>query len=229
MSNAATPKPSNAETQRQRRPQPTAPAFGVSAFRHFAWRDAPRRVLQSRRGASSHGRSYTLIELLLVCAILGIAGTLLIPQIVGRDIMACQAAVRLIIGDLSFAQSDALAHQELRRVHFNADGSGYSISRITQAQLNQAFNAATADYVGDPLSGGEYIVNLAADKRFAGVTIQSIDIDSGQKDLHFDALGGTITSTGTVGTGGSFVVHSAHDSYKIIISAFTGKLTVQRL
>src|SRR6185503_16429784 len=32
-------------------------------------------------------RSYTLIELLLVCTILGIAGTLLIPNIVGRDIM----------------------------------------------------------------------------------------------------------------------------------------------
>jgi len=189
--------------------------------------------LQPRRPGGSAARqprrSYTLIELLLVCAILGIAGTLLIPQIVGRDIMACQAAVRMIIGDISFAQSDALAHQELRRVHFNADGSGYSISRITQAQLAQPFDAATADYIVDPLAGGNYAVNLAADSRFAGVTISSVDIDSGGHDLQFDALGGTVTSAGAVGAGGSIVVQSASESYRITISAFTGKLTVQRL
>ncbi len=174
-------------------------------------------------------RSYTLIELLLVVAILGIAGSLLIPNIVGRDVMACQAAVRLIIGDITFAQSDALARQEMRRINFPADGSGYSISRVSQAQLSAAFNAATADYIHDPLSGGQYIVNLAGDDRFTGVTIESVSIDGGQRNLHFDALGGTITSAGAVGSGGTIVVASANDRYEIRISPFTGKLTVVRL
>jgi Tfp pilus assembly protein FimT len=174
-------------------------------------------------------RSYTLIELLLVCAILGIAGTLLIPQIVGRDIMACQAAVRLIIGDISYAQSDALAHQEIRRVHFNDDGTGYSITRVTQAQLSNDFDAATADYIDDPLNGGRYIVSLTGDSRFPGVTIESVDIDNGSRDLHFDALAGTITHNGTPGTGGTIIVKSANEKYRITVAAFTGKLTVQKL
>lgn len=174
-------------------------------------------------------RSYTLIELLLVCAILGIAGTLLIPNIVGRDIMACQAAVRLIIGDITFAQSDALARQEFRRINFPADGSGYSISRVSQAQLAAPFNAGTADYIHDPLSGGNYIVNLTTDNRFAGVTIESVAIDGGQRNLHFDALGGTITGAGAVGSGGTIVVASANERYEIRIAPFTGKLTVVRL
>ena len=174
-------------------------------------------------------RSYTLIELLLVCAILGIAGALLVPQMVGRDIMACQAAVRLIIGDITFGQSDALAHQELRRIHFDADGMGYSISRVTQASLGQPFDPDTADYIHDPLEGGDYIVSIGGDERFDGVTIQSVNIDGNGRDLHFDALGGTITSSGTVGTGGNIVVASANDSYRITISPFTGKITVIQL
>lgn len=171
-------------------------------------------------------RCYTLIELLLVCAILGIAGSLLIPHMVGRDIMACQAAVRLIIGDITFAQSDALAHQEIRRIHFNDDGLGYSISRVTQAQLAQPFDPDSADYIHDPLGGGEYLVNIGGDDRFAGVTIEDIDIDSGGSDLHFDALGGTLTASGAVGVGGSIVVASPNDRYQITISPFTGKITV---
>ncbi|HVP74321.1 MAG TPA: type II secretion system protein [Phycisphaerales bacterium] len=174
-------------------------------------------------------RSYTLIELLIVCAILGIAGALLIPQIVGRDIMACQSAVRLIIGDISFAQSDALAHQEYRRIHFDADGMGYSISRVTQTGLGQPFNASTADFIHDPLEGGDYVVSIGSDDRFSGVTIASVNIDGNGRDLNFDALGGTVTSTGTVGSGGTIVVSSANDSYRITIAPFTGKITVVQL
>lgn len=171
-------------------------------------------------------RSYTLIELLLVCAILGIAGTLLIPQIVGRDIMACQSAVRMLIGDITFAQSDALAHQEYRRIHFNDDGSGYSISRVSQSQLSQPFDSDHADYILDPLGGGEYKINLIADDRFKGVTIESVDIDHGGRDLHFDALGGTVAASGGVGAGGTIVISSANDSYELSISPFTGKISV---
>jgi type II secretory pathway pseudopilin PulG len=189
--------------------------FDVSMFRRFDV--SPRR------------RSYTLIELLLVCAILGIAGALLIPRLVGRDIMACQSAVRLIIGDLSFTQADALAHQELRRVHFYDDGSGYCVLRITQGQLNQEFDPDTADYLFDPLLGGQYIVNFATDSRFEGVTIASVDIDGGGRDLHYDSMGGTINTAGGPGSGGTIRVNKGNETYDITISPFTGKLTVTKV
>jgi type II secretory pathway pseudopilin PulG len=186
----------------------------------------------SRRERVAHDRprrSYTLVELLLVCVILGIAGSLLIPHMVGRDVMACQAAVRMIIGDLSFAQSDALSHQELRRVHFYDDGSGYCLTRITQAQLAAPFDPGTADYLIDPLLGGQYIIKIVGDKRFAGVSIESAEIDGGSRNLHYDAMGGTINTTGGAGLGGTIRVTSADDSYDITIAPFTGKLTVTRL
>jgi hypothetical protein len=186
--------------------------FDVSPFRRFDGR-----------------RSYTLIELLLVVAILGIAGTLLIPNIVGRDIMACQAAVRLIIGDVSFGQADALAHQEIRRIHFNEDGSGYTISRVSETQLAIPYDPDTADFIHDPLEGGEYVVDLVTDGRFDGVTITSINLENGGHDLHFDSLGGVINTSNGPGVGGSIVITSANDSYRLTISPFTGKLTVEQL
>ena len=82
-------------------------------------------------------RAYTLIEMLIVVALLGIAGALLIPHLVHQDNLTAQSAVRLLIADLSFAQSDSLANQEFRRVQFMQDingiGIGYCIVRIAEA------------------------------------------------------------------------------------------------
>lgn len=195
-------------------------------------------TLSQHRRFNGVRRAYTLVELLIVIAVLGISGSLLIPHLVNRDSMNAQAAVRLIIGDLSFTQSDALARQELRRVHFYEDGRGYCIVRITAAELGTAFDEdlTTHDYIMDPIgrpgSDGRSIINFNVDDRFTGVTISSVDIDGGGRDLQYDALGGTITaggSSGVPGTGGTIVVTSGTEQYQITISPFTGKLTVVEL
>lgn len=186
------------------------------------------RLPTDRDGRSS--RAYTLIELLIVIAILGISGALLIPNMVGRDVLAGEAAVRRVIGDICFAQSDALAHQEYRRVHFYSDGSGYCITRITQAEVGQAFNAGSADYVIDPLGRlGQYIVKFTEDDRYKGITIGDIAIDGTAVDLQFDQLGGTVMNGGAPGTGGEFTVSAGAEHYKITVAPFTGKLTVVKL
>lgn len=182
------------------------------------------RSLPYRRSA------YTLLELLIVIAVLGLAGALVVPHLVGRESMNVQAAVRMIISDLSFAQSDALAHQEYRRVYFYDDGHGYCIVRVTDADFDDDFDAASADYIDDPLTSGgtvsQYIVDFAANDRFEGVTIQSIDIDSGERAITYDQIGGTVRSGGNPGLGGTIVVSSPEDTYTIHVAPFTGKLTV---
>lgn len=183
-------------------------------------------------------RSYTLIELLIVIGILGIASSLLIPHLVNRDSMNVQAAVRLVIGDLCFAQSDALAHQEMRRVHFYEDGRGYCIVRIRDSiELSQAFDEDTAEFVHDPLASGaeigHYIVDFSTDSRFRGVKVADVEIDGDDMtngtNLQFDQLGGTITSGSAPGSGGYIEVESGEDRYRITVSPFTGKLTVTKV
>jgi prepilin-type N-terminal cleavage/methylation domain-containing protein len=189
---------------------------------------------ESRRGG------YTLVELLIVIAVLGLAGALLVPHLVDQPSMTVQAAVRQLIADLSFAQSDALAHQAYRRVHFYADGRGYCLLRVDEGNYADPFDEATADYVYDPLaSSGEssrYIIDFSADDRFQGVSITSVVIDGGGEgiggdggDIVYDPLGGTIRGGGLPGTGGTIVLSADDDDYEITLSPFTGKLTVHKL
>lgn len=189
---------------------------------------------ESRRGG------YTLVELLIVIAVLGLAGALLVPHLVDQPSMTVQAAVRQLIADLSFAQSDALAHQEYRRVHFYGDGRGYCLLRVGEGDYAAPFDEDTADYVYDPLAtageAGHYIIDFTADDRFEGVMITSVNIDGGGEgiggdggDVVYDPLGGTIRAGGLPGTGGTIVLTADDDDYQLTLSPFTGKLTVQKL
>lgn len=180
-------------------------------------------------------RSYTLIELIMVMAVLALAAALLVPHMIGRDSLAVQAAVRLVIADLSFAQSDALANQEYRRIHFYPDGRGYCMYRVTGADFNNPFDPATADYILDPLGAmRDYIVDFSTNERFEGISISAADIDGilllpDGTDISYDALGGTVMDVGVPGTGGWITIASPTGSYRIDIAPFTGKLTVTKL
>lgn len=177
--------------------------------------------------------AYTLIELLIVVGVLGLAASLLIPNMVGRDSMRAQAAARRVIADLSFAQSDALARQELRRVEFFDDGSGYGIFAVTNDDFDAEFDAETADWVRDPLSSpgslGRMIVNFDSDTRFQGVRILDVALDNVNRYVVYDPLGGTIRTGGSPGIGGRIDLGMGEDRYRVLVSAFTGKLTVNRL
>lgn len=180
----------------------------------------------TRRTLRQSGRpGYTLIELLIVVGVLGLAAALLVPSIGQPDTLTIQGAVRRLIGDISFAQSDALAQQENRRIQFYSDGTGYIL-------LRPPYDPNT-DFVYDPLArqdnGGAYIVDFEQDERFAGLSISSVNLDGGADYLTFDELGGTVSGGGGPGTGGTITIESANATYQITVAPFTGKLTVQKL
>jgi prepilin-type N-terminal cleavage/methylation domain-containing protein len=176
-------------------------------------------------------RGYTLIELLLVVAILAIAALLLVPSLVRRDTYAVEAALRRLVADITFAQSDALAGQGYRRVFFDPEGRGWSVARVRESALGLPFDQETADYVRDPLASGDgqpMVVELDRDPRFAGVRVESIQLDGSRNWITFDPLGGTIAEAGVPGTGGSLVVRSDNLTYRVEIGAFTGKVSIAR-
>ncbi len=194
-----------------------------------ALRNTPlARALQARAR-----RAYTLIELLIVVAVLGLAAAVLIPSMSGRGDFDTQAAVRALIADISFAQSDALAHQGFRRIYFYDDGSGWCLTRVAEADLGDDFDAVTADYLTDPLmgssTGGTYAVRLGADDRFGSVRIESVELDGNTRQLTFDELGGSVGAAGIPGTGGAIVLRSPDAAYRLDLSPLTAKIRVTRL
>jgi prepilin-type N-terminal cleavage/methylation domain-containing protein len=181
-------------------------------------------------------RGYTLIELIIVIGILGLAGALLVPVIGDRGSFDTQAAVRRLVADLTFAQSDAVANQEHRRLIFLPDEEnegrfrGWAIVRLNQSELGLAFDAAAAKYVHDPLApagqSGQYVVDILADERFGQTFVAEAILDGGAAFVTFDEMGGTVTSTGQPGTGGSIVLRGGAASYRITIEGLTGRVTV---
>lgn len=178
-------------------------------------------------------RGYTLIEVLIVVTILGLAGALLVPYLGSKGDFDTQSAVRTLIADISFAQSDALANQGFRRVQFFEDGTGWCLVRVDEDNLGATFDPATADYVYDPLASsserGAYVVDLRDRQAFSSVRVYSVSIDGGRRALTFDELGGTVAPGGVPGSGGKVILTSPEASYELDISAVTGKVRVTRL
>jgi prepilin-type N-terminal cleavage/methylation domain-containing protein len=178
-------------------------------------------------------RGYTLIEVLIVVTILGLAGALLVPYLSSKGDFDTQAAVRALIADITFAQSDALANQGFRRVHFFDDGTGWCLVRVAEDDLAEPFDPAVADYVYDPLASnaerGSYIVNLQESQRVSSVRVQAVDLDGGKRAITFDELGGTVGAGGLPGTGGRIVLTSPQATYQVDVSPVTGKVRVTRL
>ncbi|MCH2136330.1 MAG: GspH/FimT family pseudopilin [Phycisphaerales bacterium] len=184
----------------------------------------------SRRKAH-HG--YTLVELVVTIVIMGIAAALLVPVLGNFGAIETQAAVRRLVSDIAFAQSDAVARQGYRRVHFFSDGRGWCLVKVEEDDFFGAYDPLTANYVLDPSSvnrgAGEFIVDLAADDRFVSVSVESVTTAEGTDALTFDALGGTVGAPGTA-AGAATVVLAGDDSrWEVAVSPVTGRTAVRRL
>ncbi len=160
-------------------------------------------------------RAYTLIELLIVILVLGIAAALVVPSMGGTGSLRVQAAVRTIVADLTEAQSDALAFQKGRAVVFDVDHNSYSIVDVNGAELDLD-NDVTARTT---IKGAE----------FGDAKIESVDCD-GDATLVFDEMGSPVKEP--MGTdpsaNGTIVVTGSGQKFTITIEAYTGRITVAR-
>ncbi|RMH24016.1 MAG: prepilin-type N-terminal cleavage/methylation domain-containing protein [Planctomycetota bacterium] len=179
-----------------------------------------------RRSAQPVLRSgYTLIEVLVVVVVMGIAGAVVLPSMSGAHVLKVQAAVRSVVADITFAQMDALAYQEPRGIVFDTDANRYTLIQITGGEVD-----LDADALYDPKGPGQrYIVDL--DKAdFGGAFISEVDLNGGDT-LIFDELGGPVASAGSdeISTSSSVTISSPNGRFRIDIAAFTGRVTVVRL
>ena len=168
--------------------------------------------------------AFTLVELLVTIAILGIAGALVIPAMGETNVLRIQAAVRTIVADITFAQSDAVAFQERRALMFDVTGNTYRVIQVPGNALDPANNT-----LYDPSRTSGRFVETFTDNKFGGASLLSVDFGNGSRDLIFDALGGPITSptSNTPSPGGTIRVTGANQTYRISVESFTGRVTVR--
>lgn len=175
----------------------------------------------ARPGMSRRG--FTLIEILVVVMILGIAAAMLIPSMGHTADFSTESVVRQVVADLTFAQSDAMSRQASRRVYFDEDGLGY---RLLQSPFDPV-----DDIIYDPIGANgsnEYVVRFGPESRFPSITIEEPLFD-GNPYITYDELGGPIDSDNAPSAGGSVTLKSKTESFKIEVAAFTGRVIVTDL
>lgn len=159
---------------------------------------------------------YTLIEVLIVVTIIGIAAAVVVPHMLAAGTLGVQAAARIIIADILFAQNDAIAQQRNRRVVFDPANESYSLT-------DDAGTVLSVNWKGGGVNN--YTVDFTTDSRFQGVEIVSANFGNLPGDppiLEFDALGSPLN-------GGAVEIKFQDQRYRITVASFTGRVTVQKL
>ncbi|MBL8990873.1 MAG: type II secretion system protein [Phycisphaerae bacterium] len=177
------------------------------------------------RSTSRRRRAFTLIEMLVVVSILGIAGAMVIPQMGSVGVLRVQGAIRQIVSDITFAQSDAIAFQQRRAIVFDVPNSRYTLVSIPGATVDPAVNT-----MFDPARpDGRYVVTIGGTAT-GGARIASATFN-GTSTLIFDDMGSpaAAASGDTPGLGGTIRVTSDDQVYDIVIEPYTGRISVRKI
>lgn len=170
-------------------------------------------------------RAYTLIEVLVVVAILGTAAALVVPSMSSAGNLRVQAAVRELVSDITFAQSDAVAYQSRRAIIFYEGEGRYVLCEVRGSVIDPAVDA-----LFDITRDGERYEVIFDEDRTAGAAIIEVDFD-GDNVLIFDELGGPVeTADGERPSAGGFIrIRDAiGQTFRIDIEAYTGRVVVER-
>ncbi len=157
----------------------------------------------------SKRRAYTLVEVLIVVAIIGLAGAVIVPHMLQAGTMGIQAAGRIIIADLLYAQNEAIAQQRPRRLEFDVTNNRYHLADESGNVISSAVAGGAA---------GSYVMDFNADGRFAGVTITGASFNN-TNTIEFDILG-------SPSSGGTIDLVTSNQHYRITVAAMTGRVTI---
>lgn len=180
------------------------------------------RAAQYNLDNPSRRNAFTLVEILAVLVIMGVAAAMVIPRIGNRDDLKTASAARVVMANLIFAQNRAISLQKTQYVKFDVANKTFSVID-TPAPLA---------YVTDPVTlanaGGTF--GNAGSNGLVGVTLTSANFD-GQTTIAFDELGtphaynfATGATTAMVNTG-TIVLRAGTTTLTISVEPYSGEIT----
>lgn len=198
---------------------------------------------RSRAKGAAHraGRrptGFTLIEVLLIVVILGIAGTLVIPSMSQAGVLRVQAAVRTAVADIAYLQSEAIAFQSRRAIWFGkiavwneetsawdyVDGNGYVMAEVRGPELTLATDALPDPDAPDRPFFRDFSQGQYGDAALADPDFNETDL------LIFDELGGPVAELDgpDPGDGGTLTISGSGSTFELRVEAYTGRVVVSK-
>ena len=124
--------------------------------------------------------AFTLVEILAVVVILGIAAAIILPQMGNRDDLRCASMARGLMSDLVFAQSRAVSTQTRHYVRFDLANGRYELLEQMSPER----------FVTHPINRTAFRVPVGAarEDELSQVVFDSVSFDT-HPVLMFDELG----------------------------------------
>ena len=163
-------------------------------------------MLRALRHSGRHnGSGFTLLELIMVIVILGVAAAILVPQLnVGAERVRLVTAARSVVQASRYARAMALQHQAETEVAFNPDtgtvevrahtsgAKADTLLALAEARNAEEASAAETSLSEDPVDEESTVqTNLAAEVATAQSFADEISAKFENKDITFEFLGYT--------------------------------------
>jgi type II secretion system protein H len=168
------------------------------------------RAIKDNLGDRPAG-GFTLLELLAVVVILGVATAIVVPKLGHTGDITAVAAARQLCGDLRYAQSYAINTQTPVQVSFNCTTAQYTLTAVPAT--------GSSFVLTNPNTNQNYVMGFTSGaSRLGSVTLNSTTFTSNL--FTFDALG-------CPSAAGSIQLGSQTHTTTVSVATPTGKLTIQ--
>jgi len=168
--------------------------------------------------AQNARRGVSMLEMMIVVAVLGIIGALAVPMFTGTDATRLAAAANVLAADLDAARSESIAHgEDLRMVVFDADTLTWHIAATSDTDTPINHSGTGLPYTRTLGSGSA--------KQLLGVSVDSYDLDTASETndnkLGFGLYGQTDqTSDATI------TLRANTNVITLTVNATTGEVTI---
>ncbi len=159
-----------------------------------------------------HG--FTMIEMVVVMAILAIAAAIVVPMMSSAGAMQVRAAVNMVAADLEYAKSMSVSRGQRYSVVFDKTNETYRIIDDSGTTIPHPIK-----------KGFLYTINFRADSRLSQVDIFDANFD-GTDRVSFDYMGSPFNGTGTPLNSGVVTLRAGGVTRTINVEPVTGYVSI---